>query len=447
MKMKTKSTFFALLCTVLLSACQKDFLEKKPNKDLLVPVSLADFKALLDNESVMNVTPALQVISGDELYLTKPTWAALTAVERNSYVWAKDPYEGAVISDWNTPYKQVFYANVILEGMAGKESTTNDEADWNNTKGSALFFRAYAFYNLAQLFAQPMNANTASSSGLPLRLTSDINVRVPRSTVAETYQQIISDLLQAKSLLAPTISVYKTRPSKPAAYAMLARVYLSMGDYPKAGAYADSCLQIVGGLMNYNELDAAKTRPVPRYNKEVIFSSLLISRSFLTRSIRDTTLFKTYSADDLRRKIFFAASGTFKGTYAGGGYVFGGLATDEMWLIRAESKARAGDTDGSITDLNNLLINRFAAGKFIPLTAVSSDEALLLVLQERKKELFFRGLRWTDLRRLNAESAFQNDLHRNLEGEMFNLSPGDNRYILPIPQEEIAASGIPQNPR
>jgi len=70
------------------------------------------------------------------------------------------------------------------------------------------------------------------------------------------------------------------------------------------------------------------------------------------------------------------------------------------------------------------------------------------LIQERRKELPFSGnLPWEDLRRLNQEPNFAKTLTRMLNGETFSLPPGDNRYVYPIPENEISLSGIQQNPR
>ncbi|MFP9100714.1 RagB/SusD family nutrient uptake outer membrane protein [Flavobacterium sp. RHBU_24] len=174
--------------------------------------------------------------------------------------------------DWSNPYRVVFYANVVLDGTAKLESTPEREK-FNNVAGSALFFRSHAFYQLAQAFAVPYNTITASRDlGIPIRITSDVNMPTVRSTIEETYSKILTDLSEAARLL-PIMPKVKTRPSKVAAYGLLARVYLSMEDYPLALAYADSCLNLKSDLMDYNTL-SAQYYPIPMFNDEVIFSSI-----------------------------------------------------------------------------------------------------------------------------------------------------------------------------
>ena len=125
---------------------------------------------------------------------------------------------------------------------------------------------------------------------------------------------------------------------------------------------------------------------------------------------------------------------------------FSGLATDELFLIKAECLARAGNASGALSTLNDLLRARYAQGTFVDLHADDPQQALRLVLQERRKELVFRGIRWSDLRRLNKEGAGI-VLTRLLNGKTYTLPANSNKYTLPIPPDEIALNGIEQNPR
>src|SRR5690606_19512014 len=123
--------------------------------------------------------------------------------------------EGATSFDWNYPYRQVFYANVVLDGLNRITPTSDIQREYNIIKGSALFYRAHAFFQIAQVFAKPYNKQTAGSDlGIPLRLTSDINAESTRESLQVTYNQIVDDLLESATLLQESVT-YKTRPSKP----------------------------------------------------------------------------------------------------------------------------------------------------------------------------------------------------------------------------------------
>ena len=446
-----------LLSGLLFSSCQKEFLDKKPDKALLIPKNLEDFNALMDNLTIFNISPALQEISADDFYANDAGVAGLTTViQKNSYVWAADLYQNQPCTDWNRPYQQIFYANIILDGLPELEGAGRSKTDWNTTKGSALFHRAFAFYNLVQLFSKTYDKNTASvDPGIPLRLTADVNAKVGRASVQQVCDQVTGDLLEAEKLL-PQTTQFKNRPSKAAANALLARMYLNMENYELAGKYAAAALALNRSLLDYNTISPSATNPFPSSptvdNPEVIFYDMLIAHGF-TSSTRTTVadeLYQLYADKDLRKSIFFAGPAPFyvKGRYTGFRLqLFGGLAVDEMYLIRAESLARTGQYEEAMKELNTLLVTRWAKGSYQPLTAADAESALKIVLLERRKELTFRGLRWGDLKRLNKDPRFAKTIVRTVSGQVYTLSPGDKRYVLPIPAEEISASGIAQNER
>jgi hypothetical protein len=99
-----------------------------------------------------------------------------------------------------------------------------------------------------------------------------------------------------------------------------------------------------------------------------------------------------------------------------------------------------------MNDLNTLLIKRWKSGTFKPLDSNTAEEALKKVLEERRKELLYRMLRWMDLKRLNKEQQFQKSLKRILNNEEYTLLPNDPKYALPIPERVIELSGMQQNP-
>lgn len=451
-----------LLLMVVLAGCgKKDFLDAKPASNLFVPSTLEDFQNILDKDA-MNETPVLGELSSDNYYLqTYLFWQGLTTKERNAYIWAADTYqgEGAVI-DWNTPYQQVFAANVVLDGIDKIAVTPANQQQWSAIKGAAYFVRAYAFYNLAQVFAPVYDdATAATDMGIPLRFTTDINVPSSRASVKDTYGQILSDLMKANPLLPGAIpQANRNRASQPAVMALLARVYLSMRQYDNARIYADSCLRMYNTLIDYNTASTITPQPFPRLNAEVIYQSRLVSvgnfvlKSTITNCIVDSSLYRSFDANDFRKQLFFtinASSGlpTLRYAYTGTNNCFSGLATDEVYLIRAECYARAGNTSAALNDLNTLLQNRWKNnGSFTPYVAATSAEALGYVLAERRKELCFRGLRWTELRRLNKE-GYNITLTRVLNGQTYQLLPGSLRYTLPIPPDVITLGGISQNPR
>src|SRR5690606_38201881 len=129
----------------------------------------------------------------------------------------------------------------------------------------------------------------------------------------------------------------------------------------------------------------------------------------------DTLLFASYDENDLRRELFFRdfdSNRRLLGTYTGINLGFGGIATDELYLNRSESKVRLGDINGGMQDLNDLMITRWATGTFTPFQAQNETDALTIILEERRKQLIHRGTRWPDIKRLNLDSRFALTLSR-----------------------------------
>jgi hypothetical protein len=457
MKVNNICLYLFILSFSILSCNKNEFLDDKPSSNVFVPTTLEDFQQLLDNEVDLNVTPVLGELSADNYYISSSFWQSLSNKERNAYIWAPEIYNGDInIADWNSPYEQVFYANVVLDGLNKVVINPDNLQQWNTLKGSALFIRAYAFYNLAQVFALPYNSETATAPelGIPLKLTPNVDETVTRSTIEQTYAQILNDLLEAKDLLPAAVTSNLNRPNKPAAHAQLARVYLSMRQYPKAGAYADSSLQLFNTLIDYNTRDVSSSRPFDRNNVETMYQSKFVGSNVIKAArgecMIDTILYRQYDTNDLRRSLFFGSNTvgkmSFKGSYNGTAFGFTGLATDEMYLIRAECRARANDVSNAINDLNTLLTHRWKTGTFTPIAITNKDQALIKILIERRKEMPMRGVRWTDLRRLNLEGYNITPI-RQLDSLQYKLPPNSKLYALSIPPDAISLGGYKQNDR
>lgn len=456
MKYIYKVLFFGSVFGMLISqySCKK-FLDEKADKKLIVPSTFIDLQALLDNYLLMNYqSNNLMEILADNYYVQDASYLPLHNYYKQNYVWAK--YDETIFSAWPGPYERVNVANVVLDNLKQISYEQYDAKKANEIKGSALFYRAYYFYVVAQLFASPYDKKSASTDlGIPLRLDADFNILSKRSTIQETYDRIVADLKEAADLL-PDVSTSKSRPSKSVVYAALARIYLVMQDFANAGSYADKSLSIKSQLLDFNDLDKNAPNPITQNNVEVIFDSFVEEGSLLlpSRCRIDSNLIRSYDQSDLRLKIFYRLNADgktyrLKGNYSGAGSIgwyFSGYATNEMYLTRAECYARTGNTVAALDDLNKLMRNRWTAGKFAPFSASDPKQALRLILQERRKELVFTQTRWSDLRRLNKEPEFATTLKRFIGGKEYLLEPNDKAYAVQIPKEVIEKTGMPQNP-
>jgi tetratricopeptide (TPR) repeat protein len=433
------------------SGCTK-YLDAVPDKSLAVPASVADYQALLENEVMFAKSPKLGEISADDLYLTDASLGDQEVYVREAYQWSKDVNEGSTSLNWNYPYQKIYYANIVLDGVE-KLRKSQTSADVDNLKGWALFCRANALYDLQEVFGQVYKPGSAGTDlGIPVKLSTELQEKVKRSTVAATFEQIIQDLQQALTLVPLQISkVNRSRPSKIAVYALLARVYLTMQNYNLALNNADECLKLYSSLVDYNTLSTTVKNPFSPITDEVIYNAVQLNYNDRVFEV-DRQLYNQYAPDDLRKVLYFNENPTantiiLKGFYSGVNIAFAGLSTDEVYLIKAECEARLGHSDAALTALNTVLIKRFKTGTYLPFTADTVTDILSLVLLEKRKECVFRGVRWSDLRRLNQDSRFAKILTRVVNGISYQLPPNDSRYVLPIPDDQIRISGIQQNIR
>jgi starch-binding outer membrane protein, SusD/RagB family len=125
---------------------------------------------------------------------------------------------------WKWAYSVIYQANAIIEGVKNTNSLTQSVKD--QLTAEAKFCRAFTYFYLINLYGE-----------VPLLTSTDYRVTsiAPRTSVPEIYDLIKSDLMSAESVLAETYAGNaNVRPTKFAAAALLARVYLFLGDWANA---------------------------------------------------------------------------------------------------------------------------------------------------------------------------------------------------------------------
>jgi hypothetical protein len=453
-----------LLCTA--TSCKK-FLDKKSDQKLALPNTLGDLQALLDHYTVVSFSdPSAGEISADDIFVFSADAGSppLSQDDARKYIWEKDYLFTSSVNDWGRSYQRVYIANTVLENIENIERTAANAEEWDNIRGQALFLRGKNFLNLVLLFANAYDSTTsANDAGIPLRLNTNFDEVSVRASVQQTYDQLISDLNESIRLLKIT-PVHVMRSSRPAAYALLARAYLSMRKYNLAGLYADSCLQRKNTLLNYNDGNINTNTNQPAFgssllgynNPEIIHEARTNTSAILSSYSKvDSTLYPQYAAADKRKTVFFRniTSGNrtyqiFRGSYEGTNDLCSAITTSEVYLMRAECYARAGNVTAAMNDLNRLMRARWTSNvTYTDTVAANADAALTKILVERRKELVLRaGLRWMDLKRLNKEGR-NITIRRFVNNQLFELKPNELRYALPIPEDVIVMSGMTQNPR
>ncbi|TDQ79459.1 RagB/SusD family nutrient uptake outer membrane protein [Sphingobacterium yanglingense] len=436
-----------------LSSCSKEFLEAKPQKIQVIVRTQEDVSALLDNTEVMNRIDYFRILSDGDLFFTVAKLTASSEIHRNLYLWKVD-YDPSKLNTttWDLPYQQILYANIALETLDEIKPDATKQTLYNEIMGRALFFRAWAHYQLLQDFAEAYDPQRPEQLGVPIILESTFPKQVKRASLKEGYQAIVADLEAAESLL-PIISMVKTRPSRQAVYALLSRVYLNMYDYPLSLSYSEKALEINKQLLDYNGLNPLAAIPFDQYNysthPEIVFFASSNYPFVATQGVEvEPELFTSYTVNDLRKRAFFNTAKQFVGTYSGrADYQFTGLAVDDLYLTKAECLVRMGRLEEARKLMQTLLEYRFVDNVVTVTIPQDRDDLLRWILLERRKELFGRGTRWMDLKRLNREPGLQEDLKRRYQGLDFELPANSSRYVFFIPESDVEMSNLDQNIR
>lgn len=455
MKSNIVRTFIKVMIVIITVGCDS-ILDIKSDKKLVVATTVDDFQALLNSGNISGSYCSAGEASSDDYFVPD---VELNTLDFDSdyrlYTWQPDYVsrtQSSAGDEWYNCYRAIYVCNSVLYdinrlGLSGKEI--------DNVRGQALALRAFRYLDAMQIWSPVYNKATASEDlGVVIRLDPDMNLPSERATVQEVYDQIIKDLLEAVNLL-PLTQAGLTLPSKGAAHGLLSRAYLFMADYEKALYHAEQALGFKSNIIDFNDLNPANNFPIPAIreaSEEVVLRTRLFSSELLIqrRSRISPELYSLYEENDLRKSIYFRINNdstiTFKGTHMGHQGLLNGVSTSELYLIAGESNLRIGNLKEAERFLNTLLVRRWRAGTYQAFSFSSYEDGLRIILEERRKELVFRGLRWPDLKRLNRDGA-NVSLTRIAKGEKFVLHANDLRYAIAIPETVIEISGIPQNPR
>lgn len=367
-------------------------------------------------------------------------------------------------STWANIYTMIFIANSAIEKLPAGKFLTPSIRD--QLLGEAKFIRALCYFYLINLYGD-----------VPLAISSDykINRLLPRTTSITVYEQIVSDLKEAQSLLNTnylgadgiSITAERIRPNKYVATALLSRVYLYMKKYPEAEAQATSIINNSSFfylvdlnsvfLMNNKEAiwqlqpvgieteNTANTREGQLFNlldlgsveNYVVYLNEDLVNSF---EKNDQRKLEWINSLEVNNAVYFFPTKYKIGLQGQGTKEYSTVfRLGEQYLIRAEARIQQNKLSEGIADLN--VIRRRATDlranpdNQLPqlLDSLSKDEAMIALIHERKCELFTEwGHRWFDLKRLNT-----------IDKELLKVKTSwqSTDQLFPIPQNEVT-----QNP-
>lgn len=233
--MKTVKTSLLIIAILLISGCSKDFLERPPlttitdvtypetERDALLVTNAA--YNILRNWWIMGGYPLSEIMSDDQ---NKGSEDGSNPDLKQFDDFTFGPTHAFVLSWYQTLYQSIRYSNVVIEKVPDIEMNTELKARYI---AEARFIRAYTYFTLVRLYGDVPSITTLN----PERI-------MPRAPVSEIFQEIIIPDLEEGANVLPEKSEYPAaemgRATKGAAKALLARVYLHLGDFAMVEKYA-----------------------------------------------------------------------------------------------------------------------------------------------------------------------------------------------------------------
>lgn len=368
------------------------------------------------------VMPIYMGLSADELQLYVNNDDSRNRHFQNN-LQAMNP--GRTYDFWTDEYKMIFVCNQAIEGLNLSISLT--PVVKQQLLGEAKFMRAYFHFYLANLFGD-----------VPLVLGTDytVNRLISRTARAKVYEQVVNDLKEAQDLLAndyPGASLQATttervRPTKWAATALLARVYLYMNSNELAEQEAS---KVIAHTALYDMTGVALDEVFKKNSRETIWSLPSVNNGVQSNTYEGQTyvlsdppssswtvylskhVLDDFEIGDQRKSKWM---GSIQQAVGGPVYYFPYkykiglkiadpqeyamvLRLGEQYLIRAEARARQGKILGANSAESDLNLIRQRAG-LAGTTASNQTEMLDAILRERRSELFTESChRWFDLQR------------------------------------------------
>ncbi|MFL9484359.1 RagB/SusD family nutrient uptake outer membrane protein [Chitinophagaceae bacterium LWZ2-11] len=457
--MKQYQLYIILFCIIFLASCKK-YIEDTPANAVRTLTTTDDYRLLTNNTNNVEVSLyTFPVLSGVDIYFSDTTYQNNFGTYYTPiYTWAAKYYDaGSSDLNWEGPYGKIYTFNTVINGVMN--STGGTDSVKREIMAEAMLHRSFSYWALVNCYGKQFDSSTAATDlGVPVLLTPDLTANLTRASIKTVYDQIINDTKTAIRYL-PALNSYNPYPSKLAGYALLSRIYLFTRNFTAASAYADSALLLKNNIADYNGYISGTTLSYPaRINDPEIILSKQQTGSFSPLQI-NPDLVALLGTTDLRYQLFTRSGTNYSSTWKPDTRIYWrtqytyeanniGLTTPELYLIKAECLARSGDLSNALSYLNTLRRNRYAPANYAAVTASSVNDALTLIVNERKKEFFGRGFVWFDQKRLNKDAAFAQTVSRVFQNTTYTLAPNGNLYVYPIGDKYIAFNPeIVQNPR
>jgi hypothetical protein len=402
-------------------------------------------------------------VMSDNLYETIESLANSRAMSDFLYT----TNTGQINTLYGAPYAVIATANIVLRDV-DKFTTTANQLMANRIKGQAYIIRALCHFDLFRYFA--VNYTRASTADLALPYTKEFQVsasaKPTRLSNKDFYDNLFADINAGITLLQNVDQPINTagaltRPylDLTGAYALQARVNLYAADWAAAETAATNAINL-RPLVNlnqtafsgmYNQTNSGEMIWNVQFESGQSGPTFLVyfatqNRSYFRPALELATTAGTsglIQSNDIRYSAFFTTvgGGLAVTKYKGKGTVSDGNAnaipfrTGEMYLIRAEARARQGGAKeaAGLADLNTLRAARITG--YVPevLTGAALTDA---IANERRRELVAEGHRFFDLKRTTRTLSRGSTCGVAAQSPQStcSLAPTAREWALPIPE-------------
>ncbi len=406
------------------------------------------------------------------------------------YTWTFNSGDYNLRDVWMMYYDAIASINLFLDNVDQiPTSSTAEQAAIAKYKGEAYLLRAYYYHQLVKRYAKDYEPSSATTDkGLPIVTTYDLTFKPTRSSVEATYQQILSDIASAKTLLTTVGTPGAIRMTKDCITALEARVYLCMHKFDEAAAAADV-------LISSNTYPLATTAAAFKkiWHEDDLAESImqvfasapteLPSPAATNRSSAVNNIYLGYNAatgtyipdfipeqwvvdlyydnNDVRKAVYLEKKTlTISNTQYPGIYLLNKYPTNpalnpggttpnyqhkpkvfriaEMYLIKAEALASKAipDLNGAMLVLNDLKTKRGLAAM------TSSASVMDSIKVERTREMLCEGTRLDDLARWKMGVTRGAPQNQGIVALGYNLSKpaNDNKMVWGIPNNDITTN-------
>lgn len=345
---------------------------------------------------------------------------------------------------WSSIFSAIHRVNVILDRVPQVNGL--DPAERDQILGEAHFLRGLHYFNLVRYFG-----------GVPLLTTPATSVdeasQVARSTEAETYALIVADFLQAETLMTNASPTTQATPG--AARAMLAKVYLTMGDFANTIASANQVEGLGYTLAGtFSDLFPDDEQDTPEDIFKVTFTDIQYQYMYYWITCAGSqgggcevgpeqnlidAFTDPYDATTDERFTWSITIDPVDGVW-GTKYPTTAGAEDihvirfaDVLLMRAEANAQLNQLSPAVDDVNLIRDRAGLADITLGVDVTTQQEVLDEVHRQRRLELFAEGDRWFTLVRTGMAVS--------------DLGVPPFQTLYPIPQSELdVAPNLVQNP-